>query len=304
MRVRATGGEAAPLTRLGDREIGHAFPQTLGGNGRFIYTVIGSGDAQGVYAGAPDRAAGRPILPRVSRAVLTASGHLLFARDGGLFAQRLDLTRLEMVGESVRVSDSVAMQNPDGPASLAVAASAAGPIVFRPQPSANSRQLVWYDRSGKELTRTGPPSEATQTPSLSPDGRRMALSRVVDGNRDVWLFDLERSALSRFTFGAAPENSPTWNRDSSRVVFPSQRSGALGIYQKPGAGGVEAPLLTTRQNTIPSDISSDGSMLLYVRANAETLLDVWALPLRGNEPPFPVVQAAGEVILNWRPGGS
>jgi hypothetical protein len=45
-------------------------------------------------------------------------------------------------------------------------------------------------------------------------------------------------------------------------------------------------------------------MLLYVRANAETLLDVWALPLRGNEPPFPVVQAAGEVILNWRPGGS
>jgi Tol biopolymer transport system component len=305
MRVRATGGEAAPLTRLGDREIGHAFPQTLGGNGRFIYTVNGSGDAQGVHAGAPDRTAGRPILPRVSRAVLTASGHLLFARDGGLFAQRFDQNRLEMVGEPVRVSDSVATQNADGPASLSVAASAAGPIVFRPQPSANSRQLVWYDRSGKELTRTGPPSEAPQAPSLSPDGRQMALSRDVDGNRDIWLFDLERSALSRFTFDAERENSPIWTRDNSRIVFSSARSGALGIYQKPVGGGVEAPLLTTPQNTVPSDISPDGSMLLYVRADAKTLLDLWVLPVGGDQQPFPVVQTAGEDLSGqFAPDGS
>jgi hypothetical protein len=41
---------------------------------------------------------------------------------------------------------------------------------------------------------------------VSPDGRRIALSRTVNGITGIWMLDLARGGLSRFTFDKAPRD--------------------------------------------------------------------------------------------------
>jgi Tol biopolymer transport system component len=52
-------------------------------------------------------------------------------------------------------------------------------------------------------------------PSLSPDGRRVAFDRIVNGNRDVWLIETTRGALTRMTFEAASDFFPVWSPDGA-----------------------------------------------------------------------------------------
>jgi hypothetical protein len=60
----------------------------------------------------------------------------------------------------------------------------AGLVAYRAG-GANRRQLAWFDRSGKALGAMGAPDENNlSSPSVSPDGRRVAVWRTVQGNAD------------------------------------------------------------------------------------------------------------------------
>ena len=296
MRVSAMGGNASPVTSIEQQQLGHLFPHVLPDGINFLYAVTGTLEVRGIYAGRLGDPGSKQLLPAASGAVLSFSGHILFAREGALYAQVFDRDRVTVVGEPIRLADRVATDRgaAAGPDGAAVSASAAGPIVFRAASATNDRQLVWYDRSGTELSRVGAPSAAGTAPSLSPDGRQMALSRLVDGNRDIWLLDIQRGVFSRFTFDRSPDGSPNWTPDGTRVVFSSLRSGVLGLYQKSVAGGPEEPLLVTDQNINTSDISSDGQVLLFSRADPKTLRDLWALPLGRGKTPYPLMQTPAQ----------
>jgi Tol biopolymer transport system component len=128
-------------------------------------------------------------------------------------------------------------------------------------------------------------------PSLSPDGRRVALFRLVDGNVDVWLLELGRSVVSRFTSDAAEDIAPIWSPDGTRIVFSSNRKGVTDLYQKPATGGgSEELLLATAQRKAATSWSPDQRFLLYGSEDSKTSNDIWALPLEGDRKPFPIVQ--------------
>ena len=114
----------------------------------------------------------------------------------------------------------------------------------------------------------------------------------MSGNTDVWLLELGRDVLSRFTFDAAEDSGPIWSSDGSRVVFGSSRKGARDLYQKPAIGaGNEGVLLATPEDKSATDWSLDGRFLLYVgTSDPKTGNDIWALPMDGDRKPFPVVQ--------------
>jgi serine/threonine protein kinase len=290
-RMPAAGGPRVSLPTFDASPTNGRFPRLLPGGRHFLFYALGTPQVQGVYAGRLDAPESRRVLEADAGAVY-ALGHVFFVRQGTLFAQRFDVDRLELDGNPGPIASNVAVGEGSIPA---LSTSASGMIVFRTGSSGLVRQLAWFDRSGKESGRPADRSDTTWGPWLSPDGRTVALSRSIDGNSDVWLLDLQRGAMRRFTSDAASEHSAIWSPDGNRIAFSSNRSGFYNIYVKAASGTGPEELLATEapQNVtdrLPSDWSPDGRYLLYRTQSAKTRYDLWAWPLDGGTKSFPVAQ--------------
>src|SRR5262245_58465622 len=138
------------------------------------------------------------------------------------------------------------------------------------------------------------PISGQDMPSLSPDGRLLALARI-GANPDIWILELARGILNRFTSDPGNDVFPIWSPDGNRIAFSSTRiKGAHDLYIKPVAGGEESLLLQTDQDKLATDWSPDGRYVLYYAYDAKTVNDIWALPMIGDRKPFPVVQTEFE----------
>jgi serine/threonine protein kinase len=291
-RVSATGGEATPLTRV-EGATSHRFPQFLPDGRHFLYFIQGGPETLGVYLASLDDVKGRRLVATDTNGLLEPPDRLLFLRQGTLFSQRFDMAAGSLVGDPTVVAEQLAYDSAFNIA--AMSASSAGVIAYRAG-SAGGQQLVWLERGGKQsdLIRLGE-SAAQNCPELSPDGRRIALDRTVNGNRDIWILEPARNVETRFTFDSAADATPIWSPDASRVVFRSVRSGTWDLYQKPASGaGSEERILATQHYKVPADWSSDGRFLLYATQDPTTNLDLWAMPLEGDRKPFPVVKTIFE----------
>jgi Tol biopolymer transport system component len=282
-RVAASGGgEAIPVTTL-DRQTSHRLPQFLPGGRQFLFFALGTPQTGGIYIGSVDSKETKRLTASDAAGVYMPPGWLLWMRNGTLFAQRLDLAKLALSGEPVRVADPVRI---DGfTYASAVSASATGLLAYKSGTPVQS-QLTWFDRSGKALGILGAPDSNILWPRLSPDGRRVA---VAQGNFDIWLMD--GAHTTRFTSDASVDAYATWSPDGSRVVFTSNRKGHYDLYQKSSGGASsEELLLESTQDKVPADWSPDGRFLLYLTLDPQTDWDLWVLPMEGDRKPWPFLK--------------
>ena len=176
----------------------------------------------------------------------------------------------------------------------AFSASSAGPVVYRTGSEAAGKQLIWFDRSGKELERLGSVDIANLWLwALSPDGRRVALERTVQGNFDVWLLEARRGLLTRFTVDPGFDWAGVWSPDGNRLAYRHQDR--LYVRSVAEAAGTEKPLLSSTTVDTPTDWSSDGRYLVFQRDDPKTGADLWTLPFgRDGTPGTPFIVAKTE----------
>jgi len=81
-------------------------------------------------------------------------------------------------------------------------------------------QLIWVDRTGKELGRIGEPG-IIANPMISPDQTRISfdLANRRENNIDVWTYNLQNSTSARFTFDPSEETTGVWSRDGKTIAF-------------------------------------------------------------------------------------
>jgi serine/threonine-protein kinase len=144
-----------------------------------------------------------------------ATGHLLYMRDGVLYATAFDVRSLRLVGRTVSILEGVAgaLSNQTGAAQFTV--SLAGTLVYLPSNSGQGRTLVWRDRQGRETPIAAPP-RSYGAPRVSPDGTRIAVD-ARDQDNDIWIWDIARQILTRLTFDNAQDVIPLWTKDSRRT---------------------------------------------------------------------------------------
>jgi Tol biopolymer transport system component len=141
--------------------------------------------------------------------------------------------------------------------------------------------------------------------SLSPDSRTVAFAKTLNGNKDIWLIDLETEIGRRFTFDDGWDGRPVWSPDSKQLIFSSLRKGVLDLYQRATSGTEpEKLLLKTSEGKTAHDWSPDGQYILYQSSNPKTSDDLWVLPVSGNASPVAIVQTdALECCGRFSPNG-
>src|SRR5262249_19070488 len=149
--------------------------------------------------------------------------HLIYVRQGTLYGVSFDLPRLETHGVPVPLVEDIAD-------SSLVSFSRTGTLLYV---SAMPRvaPLAWLDSAGTSQRLVPSLSTAAQaeTPRLSPDGNRLALS--VAG--DLFVHDLQRGTATRLTFDAALNRHPAWTADARHIVYSSDvptSDGEFGMW--------------------------------------------------------------------------
>jgi hypothetical protein len=159
--------------------------------------------------------------------MFAASGHLMFFRDGELFAAAFDVDRLELTGPPIQAIANL-------PASVSavpvVDVSQSGTVVYAASTAVS--RLVWVSREGTErpLNET---RRSFASPRLSADGTRV----LVNSGGDLWIQDTARATFTRLTpaGGRSPPDSrsgcrtaDTWSIAAPQVCGCRTRRAAAG----------------------------------------------------------------------------
>jgi eukaryotic-like serine/threonine-protein kinase len=309
-RVSADGGVPSQVTTLDTsrKETAHLWPQFLPDGRHFLYLALGeSVDGRGVYVGSIESNERKLVLKSEYRAHFAPPGYLFFVRDGALMVQPFDVTALELQGEPTQMAEGIQGSLNNG--RIAFAASETGTLAYRPGAGTlgADSQLVWFDRTGKELGTLGPPSSYRGV-ELSPDGLHAAVHREERaGSGDLWVLDLERGSTARFTFDATQHNvSPIWSLDGRRIFF-SRNSGTAGagwpLYERDSTGVGGEKLVYDPKNQpgfdwdTPLSVTPDGQSLVFGARNVTTLGDLLVLSLSGEREASPYLQVPFNQLL-------
>jgi serine/threonine-protein kinase len=217
-----------------------------------------------------------------------SNGRVLFASPDGrsLLAATFDAGKLELTGAALPIADG--LLNPSGGWSY-FAASQTGRLLY----SAGSRtppryEMVWVTRQGDVISIdpgwTFDPGDNNRALSLSPDGRRLAVTVLEESNYDIWIKELPRGPASRLTFDELRDVRPRWTPDGRSVTFLSEQDGRAGnpaVFLKRAAGtGAAEVVFDHAQPLWEGQFSSDGEWLIARTGGTSTVpggRDVWAI---------------------------
>jgi eukaryotic-like serine/threonine-protein kinase len=290
-RVYSSGGKPAQLTTLtgGDPGEGHRSPEFLPDGRHFLFNASGNNpDNSGIQLGSLDGSAPMRLLPDDSNGIYiprtgaaggrNEGGHVFFLRDGTLMALPFDPARRKATAEAFPVAENVAIAANQRYGAFSLAGN--GTLAYWGGGLANSRELVWMDRSGKRLSPLGKPG-AFSNYALSPDEKTVAASVGNFPQSDIWLLDSASGSITRFTFGFTGSD-PVWSPDGRSIVYARRNGVTNDIVRRQITGGAEELLLAGIVNGMPRDVSSEGKFIVHDMSVAKTAFDIGLLSADGD----------------------
>jgi len=302
MRVSATGGTPETLAALdiakGERS--YRWPEILPG-GKAVVFVVGRPKDVGYFSQAViaverlDTHERRVLSVEGTYPRHSPSGHLLFAREGRIFAIPFDLNRLDVTGPPVPVLDGVKNSPNSGVADYAV--SQTGSLVYLTGNTTPSEgRLVWLDRTN-HIQELPAPARSYGSPQISPDGQRVAVSISSTNTSDIWLYEIGHGTLTRLTFDEQ-STAPLWSPDGKQVAFVTSHGGGSILSKSADGSGADKTLISGQDLImVPTSWSPDARFLAYWTTGSDTGgRDISILPLEDEGKPQPFLRTKFEEL--------
>jgi TolB protein len=94
--------------------------------------------------------------------------------------------------------------------------------------------------------------------------------------RDILIYDPQRDAPTKLTFGGGLYNAPVWSPDGRFVVFASVGNGMF--WARADGGGQPQPLTQSKTVQLPWSFPSDGKRLAYFELSGGPP-QIWTVPI-------------------------
>jgi eukaryotic-like serine/threonine-protein kinase len=290
-RVSAAGGKPEVLTTPDSAkgETTHAWPDILPGGKAILFSIGHSNegpDEASIVLQALDTGERKVLVQGGFRPRYVPSGHLVYLRAGTLMAVPFDLAKLGVTGPAVPIETGI---RANGATAAPFSFSNLGWLAYVPT-SVAPNLLVWVDRKGAAQPLAAP-SRNYFFPRLSSDGSKIAVAIATPTKQDIWIYEVTRNTLTRFT--TEGENEwPVWTPDGKRVTFTSNQGGHQNLYWKPVDGsGPEERLTTSNNNQSARSWSSDGQLLVFSDGDGISVLS--------NQPGRPTTNVQVPVGAGW-----
>ena len=261
LRPGATDYES--ITQL-DRSAGeraHLYPRALPGGRAVLLTVETTVESRHIAVFDLQTKKMTVLVRSAASAQYAATGHLLYAMSGKIFALRFDVQRLAVEGVPVAVLDGVATKT-SGAASYAVARN--GTLVYIAGSEVASRFSVSVARRDGTLESL-PLNPGTYVMGrFSPAGEQLVFDSR-SGDLDLWLWDLRRKAPQRrLTFSTNSDQYPVWSSDG-KFLYYMNAVGPEGwniLRRNADETGEPQRVATTETSFHTTAITLDGKTLL------------------------------------------
>jgi eukaryotic-like serine/threonine-protein kinase len=305
-KISAAGGTPARLTKFEGGHTTHRWPQSLPDGKHFLFFATShTGDTEhGVYYGSLEDGSYKRVLESDSGAQY-ASGYVLYHLQSQLLAQKFDPAAGTISGDPVTLANLV--EQDTGTWHTSFSASQNGMLVYEPGSKTLGSDLLWMDRTGKDLGKVAERSFYKGAGRISPDGKKLAVA-MGEPQSDIWVLDLVRGSRTQLTFGGAQHIEPSWSADGQRVIFVRQVGTTMmqgtSICSRLASGGGQEEILVASSPSIAAtllspQLSPDGHYLVHTEQAGPSISGIWALPLTGEKKPFVVVQpqsAQGRIV--------
>jgi serine/threonine-protein kinase len=281
--VSPQGGPPRVLTTLdaARHEVLHADPLVLPGGRTVLFSShTTQPGAERIEAVSTSEGSRSVIVERAVTPTWSATGHLLFARDGAVLAAPFDSASATLRGAAMPViREGVVGTQRSG--TLGLRLSPAGTLAFIPSDTGINR-VVSVGRDGAALPLNLPLARHTN-PRLSPDGRRLL---VATSDAFLEALDLTRGTRVRLTAAAPGTYFPSWTADGQRVVFRRYNSPFWVAADGSGKQGLVPGTVT---NDFPSAPGPDPDSVIVVRGSPDTSGDIFLISISGRFAPRPLV---------------
>ena len=289
-QIPESGGDITAITEHGSESLSHRWPHWLPGGKALLYTAWNrKAEEDRIMLHLMETGEQKELIRGGTDGRYVPTGHIVYAKQGNLFAVPFDLERLEVDGEAVQILEGV-MQSTEGIAQYSF--SDQGSLAYIPGSLGMvlDRELVWVDRDGREQT-LGIPPGPYQFARLSPNQEQIALT-FYGANDEIRIYDIPTQRLNPLTLKGR-NNNPKWTPDGKHLTFRSDQGGTgfLDLYQMPmdGIGGLQC-LDESKYDKAPLGWSPDGKFLLYVRYHPMRSADLWILPFENGGEPYPLLE--------------
>ncbi|MDQ3517564.1 MAG: serine/threonine-protein kinase [Gemmatimonadota bacterium] len=278
-------------------EIDHTWPDVLpNGKGVIFTDAFNSKDPQtgrtrySIAIAEVPSGKHRVLVENAMYARYAESGHLVYVTTNRtLMIAPFDQNSMKITGEATPLIEGVRMGQL-GAADVAV--SSTGTLVYVTGAGEGEQEVVWVARDGKAESVDPDWQGSFWTPTISPDGKHVAIMSGDPSGTHVFTKQLDRGPSVKLTFEGREAWNPTWSPDGRAVLYGS--AGPAGTYdlktKRADGSGSAALVRHGKRGMYGARWSPDGKWLIFVAENGgDASLDIFGVRPAADTTAVPLV---------------
>ncbi len=201
----------------------YAFPDRVPGSGGFVLNDLSGSelDEAEVLWMSADTGNTRALFSGGTNPRYSPTGHLIYGRNGALYAQRFDVGTLTAFADTEHQLLASVITDSEGAAQFAVGGNRTLAYVDANTTTDPRYEMVWVDRSGAVVETIREEARRIRWLRLSIDGATVAGTVARNNNLDIFKFDLRRGVFDVLTTDLGEDFGPVWGSDGS-LAFASE----------------------------------------------------------------------------------